>query len=211
MGLAAAGLLAACTEHASLLFPTTANLPEGPRRPDGVAVDLTSEPPPLTDVANVADGVATLRTPLGGEVALVTIRGFFAAMVREDLGAMASLTSPAALVRDTNSATSFRVQNLVQLWRERFQKFDYTELASALVFREADVMTYRPEHLTSLPTNTQQAFAGETMAPTDLVLRVPIITPNVQNERVLGNELVFWLSRQQDRYVVMRIAEVIPM
>ena len=208
MGTALA--LQACTEHASARFPTASKLPEGKRRPDAVAVDLASEPPPWQAVGKSDKGLMTLRTPLGVTVAKRTVKTFIAALVREDMSDMSSLLHPGAQVSNTRSSTRFGTQNLAYLWRRRFQKRKYEQLANRLVYRDADVMTYRGDHIDRLPVNVRLVAASRDMSPGDLVLRVPIATTTVRNQRLLGDELVFWLRRKDDRFVIYHMAEDIP-
>jgi len=214
LALGLAGLLAsltACTEQTLAQFPTQSKLPDEDRRPDGIAVDLSSDPPPLQNEAEADDSIVTLRTPLGTEVALQTVRTFFEAMVVEDVSAMSMLIRANAINEDTRSGSRRRSLSILNLWRDRFRKREYQKLATRLVYREADVMTYRSDQLAALPL----AARLRTPTPTsegsnDLVLRVPIITHTVKNERLLGDEIFFWLERRDDGYVIAQMAENVP-
>jgi hypothetical protein len=203
-------------------------LPEGERRPAGIAVDLSSEPPPWRDRADSSEPIVTLRTPLGSKAAFDTVREFFSALVREDISGMSLLVRASALLDDTRAAHTNKsakpaptrsrarggrrgTHSITTLWRERFRKREYHRLASRLVYREADVTTYRREQLDALPISVRYLGpAHDDVHTTDLVLRVPIITHTVRNERLLGNEIVFWLRRYQDRYLIYRMAEDLP-
>ena len=72
--------------------------------------------------------------------------------------------------------------------------------------------TFRGEELEALPLNVRYlpAVRAEPAQPTDLVLQVPITTHTIKNERLLGDELFFWLRRDGSRYVIYRMAEAIP-
>ncbi len=214
-GLLAALLTTACGPLGSADFPTQSALPDEERRPDGIAVDLASDPPPTRDRAESADELVALRAPLGVDAAHETLRVFFEAMVSEDIAAMSAVLEANAQVQDLRvigtalpAPTSHGIANL---WRQRFRKREYQRFASQLLYREADVITYRSGDLDALPVNVR--YLPEIAAPeaTDVVLRVPIITHTLNNERMLGDELFFWLRRDGSRYVIYRMAEDIPL
>ncbi len=208
--LLAVAVSSGCTEHANARFPTASKLPDGKRRPDAVAVDLASEPPAWQATSESKDGLMTLRTPLGVTVALRTIKAFLSAVVREDMSDMSAVLHPGAQVSNTRTGSKSYAQNMTYMWRRRFQKRKFELLSNRLVYRSADVMTYRPEHLEALPVNVRMVAAKQSMNPGDLLMRVPIATTSVRNQRLLGDEIVFWLRRKGDRFVIYHMAEDVP-
>ncbi len=209
--LAAGTELAACTEQTPAQFPTASELPDDERRPAGIAVDLTSDPPPFRDRAESDEDIVTLRTPLGTKLALRTVRLFFDAMVGEDVSAMSMLIRSNAINEDTRTGSTRRSHSITNMWRERFRKREYQKLAARLIYREADVTTYRSDQLGALPLAVRlRTSTTPHDHANDLVLRVPIITHTVKNERLLGNELFFWLERRGDSFVIARTAETVP-
>src|SRR6185503_3292684 len=100
-----------------------------------------------------------------------------------------------------------RVFDAAAVWRQRFMKQEFQELASELVYREGDVITYHGDQIESLPLAVRYLVPTVQPLPTDLVLEVPIATTSIKNERLLGDELFFWLRREGDRYVIYRMAE----
>lgn len=212
------GLVLATGCGAGAEFPTASELPDEPRRPDGIAVDLSSEPPASRDRADSRDALVTLRTPLSTDVALLAVRQFFEAIVNEDMPSLEKLVVPEALLQDTRVRPTGAgvpaqgaTHGVTSLWRERFNKHEFTGLSPRLLYREGDITTYRKDQLDTLPIAVR--YLGPSRAvvdTTDLVLHVPIVTHTVKNERLLGDELFFWLRRDGDSYVIYRMAEDLP-
>jgi hypothetical protein len=213
LGFGGLGLLVAfvgCSGDGAARFATASSLPAGERRPDGVAVDRVSEPPAFRDEAPSADGIVTLRTPLGLDVATAAVRRFFEAIVDEDAAALANLVRSGAMLHDTRATGQSRTQGLVPLWRLRFNKYDYGQLGSRTIFQESEVKSYRVEELDRLPLEVQHLVRGVSLEPTVVVLRVPIVTATVKNERLFGDEIYFWLRRHDDGYEIYQVAEDVP-
>ncbi len=205
-------LTGACAGAGGADFRTASKLPSGERKPDGVAVDLVSEPPPSGPSGETGDGVVTLRAPLGTTAAMATLASFFDAVLHRDINAMSIVMTSNAIASDTRSYSQNRNINLNYLWRQRFAKYDYALLAGRVVYRESDVRTYHSDDADALPYDLKAAAAGgEPLLPGDLVLRVPIVNHSVKNERMLGDELTFWLRRDESRFLIYRVAEEIPM
>jgi hypothetical protein len=181
------------------------------RRPSGVAVDLSAEPTRVDDRASADDGTVSLRAPLSKRVAYATVQAYFDAIVREDLPGLLVLVREGAQVEDTGASGTRTVHPIATMWRERFNKRDHHELAQALVYREADIVTFRSEEIDGLPVAVRFALPFSDMEPGDLVLQVPIVTPMVRSERYLGSEMYFWLRREEGRYLIVRIAEDLPL
>lgn len=204
-------LLFACETQVPATFPTASAHPDDERRPDGIAVDLTSEPPVGKIEADTAEKVVTLETPLGVDVALRSVRGFFDAVETEDIGAMMRVVHASALLHDTSVGTNRPIHSVTSLWRQRFRKHDFFKLASRLVYREGDVVTYRADSMHLLPITLRDATSGHHTGPTDVVLAVTIVSHSVKSQRVLGDALYFWLRPSGDGYEIYRIAEDVPL
>jgi hypothetical protein len=202
--------LAACSGGDGARFPTASELPSGPRRPGGIAVDLVSEPPTSADLAQADDGIVTLRAPLGTDVALATVRRFFEAVIAEDPVRMSEVMRGSTQVQNTRVGAQVRVSDAIAVWRTRFMKQELGELQAHLVYRESEIVVFRGDQLDALPLSVRYLAPTAPPRPTDLVLEVPIATPTVKNERLLGDEIFFWLRRDGDRYVIYRMAEELP-
>jgi hypothetical protein len=204
-----------CANAAAPRFESATELPDEPRRPDGIAVDLTSEPPAARDEGNSREPYVTLRAPLSVEAAHDTMRAFFHALVREDAAALIEITTPTALSGEMGAKSSNRSDNLVGTWRQRFRKLDYQLLPLTGVYRAVDVRTYRGDQQELLPAVIQSSGAPSAMISrddeerrdTDIILHVPISTHSVKSVRLLPNEMLFWLRREGDHYVIYRVLE----
>jgi hypothetical protein len=201
----------ACGPSARSHLETAAALPNAQRKPDGVALDLMSEPPPVQNRANAREQLVTLRTPLGEAAAHATVRRFFEAVVSENLGELSAIGAPTTLVSDTRGNTLERVHNYGFLWRQRFTKFDYVALDRNALYRESEIESFDVAHPETLPNDIKVASSGEPLAPDDVLLRVRMLGQSTNGVRVFGDTLTFWLRRDDDRYVIYRMAEDVPL
>lgn len=181
-------------------------------------MDLTSSPPPTSDRAWSTDGVVTLRTPLGVDDARDAVRRFFDAIVGEDITSVTNLGSwhpvegdPAldtATVELVGARDQKSEQNLTTLWRERFRKHDYAMLSERAVYRDADMRAFRAFQQDALPVAARYATSARAQIDeSDIILQVPIVTHSIKNERLLPDQVFFWLRRDLDRYVIYRVLE----
>ncbi len=200
-----------CETQVPATFPTAAEHSDDERRPDGIAVDLTSEPPGPKALGHTEDKILTLETPLGVDVALSTVRGFFDSLETEDISTMLQFVESGAMLHDTSPRTNRPVHNVTALWRQRFRKHEYHLLATRLVYREGDITTYRGDQLEMLPISVRYLTPPVHTEPTDIVLRVPIVTHRIKSRRVFGDELFFWLRRVDDKLTIYRVAEDVPL
>lgn len=209
--LAALGAgLVACGPPSVSTFPTATTLPDEPRRPDGVAVDRVPATPSAGTTASSTSHFVALRAPVGDDVALRLVERFFEAVVAEDTAALATLVSSSTTVHDL-TPTGGRVQQAaLQQWRGRFQKYDYLRLTTAAVYRQQDIRTYRGRDMAALPGDVQAAIVGNDGDLESLVVHVGILSPVVDNERLFGDELYFWLERQGDGFRIVKLAEDVP-
>ena len=61
--VARAAMQPSCTRTVAAEFSTASTLPDKDPRPDGIAIDLSSEPPAARDQATVREEIVTLRAP----------------------------------------------------------------------------------------------------------------------------------------------------
>jgi hypothetical protein len=177
------------------------------RRPDGVAIDPVSAPPPPRDHAEAADGLVTLRTPLGVDRAIATVADFFHKIVLADGEGLDAL-----FTRDALAVTSLapgggggQTPPAIQLWQARFRKLDYRRLAGELVYREPELDIYRADD--AREALFPAAIRPDQLGDNDVVVRVPILLPHVGADRLFGDEMILWLRRDGDRYRIYRILE----
>jgi len=215
-------LLSACASTGPAVFPRGVEEEDARRHPDGVAIDPASAPPPARYRATVDEGLVTLRTPLGVDLAIATVETLFRKIVREDTeGLDALFTRDAHVVTSAGGGNPAQMNGATYWWEQRFRRLDYTKLAGEPIYRPSEMEVYRGEDLGAserpsagagdpppapLP-GTGQALRGEALGETDVVIRVTIATPRIGQERLLGDEMVFWLRRDGDVYKVYRTFE----
>jgi hypothetical protein len=180
------------------------------RKPDGVAIDPISAPPAARDHAEAADGLVTLRAPLGVDRAVAAVEELFRKIVVEDGDGLESLFTPNALQVSSASPSAGPGQTpkAVLFWQGRFRKLDYTRLGGEIVYREAELQIFRAEDAVDVPPHP--AIRPEVLAALsgdEVIVRVPILTPRVGADRLFGDELVLWLRRDGDRYRISRVLE----
>jgi len=185
-------------------FVTTSELPERSRRPDGVAVDPKAAPPPAKDVVSTEEGLVTLRAPLGTDRAIETVSMFFRALVAEDMEALQGLFTRDALSVSTGANAS-GAPSAQLFWMQRLRRLDYTKLSGEVVYREPELEIFRAEDAVSITSHP--AINADALGADDVVVRVPIATPRVGVDRLLGDEIVLWLRRDGDRYRIYRLVE----
>lgn len=188
-------------------FPTATEVEAGRRRPDGVAIDPMSSPPPARDEAEATDGLVTLRAPLGMDRAILAVSELFRKIVLEDSEGLEALFTRDALAVTSTSPNAGPAQTpLAALWwQQRFRRLDYTRLAGEPLFRQAELSIYRAED--ALETPPHPAIRLDALNDNDVVIRAPILTTHASTDRLFGNEVIFWLRREGDRYRIYRILE----
>lgn len=201
--LAALAFVAGCA-GASAAYP---DAEKARRRPDGVAIDPISAPPPARSQASTAEGLVTLRTPLGIDRAVATVEELFRKAVVEDGDGLDAL-----FTRDAVSVTSApsnggqsQSPSALLLWQQRFRKLDYTKLAGEPIYREEELTVSRADD-----GGDSLAHPGvrlEDLGEGDVVVRVPILTTHIGAERLFGDEILLWLRRDGDRFRIYRVQE----
>ena len=203
--VAAAALLLGCAGTGG--FATASELDTARRRPDGVAIDPTSSPPPARDQADASEGLLTLRTPLGIDRAIVTVNELFRKIVLEDSEGLEALFTRGAQAVTTTSpnAGPGQTPQATLWWQQRFRRLDYTKLAGETIFREAELEIYRAEDALEAPPHP--AIRIDALDQNDVVIRAPILAAHIGADRLLGDEIIFWLRRENDRYKIYRMLE----
>ncbi len=181
---------------------SASELPEGPRHPDGVAVDPASAEPSARVEAQAHDGIVTLKTPLGTDRALATVEELFRRIVAEDKDKL-----PELFMRDAMSVSPSGGGgvNAINWWTQRFNKLDYLKLAGEPIFRSSDAEVVRGE--AALDAASSPAMRAESLGDDDVVIRAPIITTHAGADRLFGDEIIFWLRRDGDRYKIHKMLE----
>ena len=183
-------------------FATAAELPEGPRRPDGVVVDPSPELPPAVEAAEPSSALVALRPPLPEKAARSVVAAFFRAVVSEDLDALADLTTS-----DASAPNKVRgnAASITDHWRGRMRHFRYRSLAGEVLYQDADIEFYRYDDLETIAVGRPPR--PPEMAQSDLLLRVPMLVVRAGSDRAFGDEIFFLLRREKDRFRIRQIME----
>ncbi len=83
--------------------------------------------------------------------------------------------------------------------------FRYRSLANEVLYQDADVELYRYDDLETFAVGRPQRPAE--MARTDLLLRVPMLVVRAGSDRAFGDDLLFLLRRDKDRFRIRQIME----
>lgn len=196
---AAAFALAALVACGAESLPTATALPDEPRRPDGVVLEPLPAIPDAGDQAT-ANGVVTLRAPLGDEAVHDVVEAYFVAFVRSDGTAMERLLTEDAV--DLGSSGGDR-DSLLQSWRARHAALDYKKLEGTQIADYDRIDRFHYEDLGNPSGEPRPA----NMQPGDLVVRVPILAARVGTERYFGDAIVLLLRRVGGTYKIAGIDE----
>jgi hypothetical protein len=191
VALTLAVLLAGCAGRAPLT--TAVELPSLPRHPDGVMLDPPAAVPVALERAS-ARGVVALREPAGEEDALRAVHDFVQGFVRGDKGAIHQMLADHATQLDSRGFGT--AESLGAFFDLRLRSFDYTKLAGTEVYRADQVEHYAYEELGG---GGGRPRPGE-MREGDVLVRVPILTPRVGNDRLFGDVVVLLLRREEGRF-----------
>jgi hypothetical protein len=199
-----AALLAGCAPRAP--WATASEVPKERRHPDGVVIDPVSAPPPAEDRARAQDGMVTLKTPLGVDRALGTIDELFRRVVDRDGDALEALFAQNSLALGlTPQGMQGQTPSALLWWQNRFRRLDYARLKGEVIYREAELRIFRAEDAAEAPPHP--SIHADAMSEGDMVIEVPILTTHAGADRLFGDEIIFWLRRDKDRYRIYRVLE----
>jgi hypothetical protein len=145
------------------------------------------------------DQLLLLRAPPATELARRAVREFLHAAVNEAMGRLEPLLAAQAFV-DTGSGR----QPARAFWQLRFSQLDYTELRGQLLFRDADLQTFRAEDLTRLTPSRRMAIE---LGEDEVAVRVPIRISWTGRTRLFGDELLFRLQPSGVGFEIAQISE----
>jgi hypothetical protein len=186
-------------------FPTAPEVSGERRRPDGVAIDPASAPPPAMDRATAGDGLVTLRTPLGIDLAVGAVAEFFKRIALEDSEGLGALLTRDALAITPSAGGQGQTPSAGLWWEQRFRRLDYGKLSGEPIYRESEIEIYRAEDV--LEASPHPAVQTQALDENDVIIRVPIVTARVGADRLLGDEIVIWLRRDGARFKIYRLLE----
>lgn len=199
-----AGVLG-CGPSGPALFPTGEDGGRGQRRPDGVVIDPESSPPAARDRASAEDGMVTLRSPLGPEIAIETVRELFRRIVARNTDSLSELFTTNAQPLSGVPGGYGVPERAWDWWLQRTRRLDYTKLAGEVLFRESDIEIFRAADALDAPPHP--AIRTETLDESDVILRVTMLAGTNGTDRYFGDTIVFWLRRDGDSYKIYRQLE----
>ncbi|MEZ4297811.1 MAG: hypothetical protein R3B70_22840 [Polyangiaceae bacterium] len=200
----AAALAMGCAAASPSVFPTGEDGPRV-RRPDGVVIDPESAPPAPKDRAGTDDGMMTLRSPLGPEVAVETVRELFRRVVARDVDDLSELFTHNAQPLSGAPGGYGVPDRAWDWWVQRSRRLDYTKLAGEVLFRESDIEIFRAQDAVDPPPHP--AIRTDALDDSDVILRVTMLAGTSGTDRYFGDTVVFWLRRDGDTYKIYRQLE----
>lgn len=205
IGLTGAFVALGCASTGPALFPTGEDGGARKRRPDGVVIDPESAPPPPRDRASAEDGMVTLRSPLGPEVAIETVRELFRRVVARNTDNLSELFTTNAQPLSAYPGGYGVPDRAWDWWVQRMRRLDYSKLAGEVLFRESDIEIFRASDAIDAPPHP--AIRTETLDESDVILRVTMLAGTNGTDRYFGDTIVFWLRRDGDSYKIYRQLE----
>ena len=164
-----------------------------------MAVDPQAALPAATPAAATEKGLVVLSSPPDPTRARDTVRRFFNAVAREAADDIDRLVGADAWVE-----TGAQRQPVRGFWRARFAQLDYGELGREVVYRDSELETFRPDDLERMGSG-RPSFIETRQG--DLVVRAKIRLSWKGRSRLFGDELVFLLRPDGDRFLIAEIAE----
>jgi hypothetical protein len=173
------------------------NEPE--RRAPGVADVQALVLPAPTRAGSSREQLLLLRAPPATELARSAVREFLRAAVNEAMDRLEPLLAEQAFVDAGGGRQPARA-----FWQLRFAQLDYTELRGQLLFRDADLQTFRAEDLARLPPSRRIALE---LGEDEVAVRVPIRLSWAGRPRLFGDELLFRLQPNGSSFEIAQISE----
>ena len=188
--------LFACAEASDAKPAVTGiEIPEPPRRPDGVVVEPPPAVPEGTDRAP-SSGVVVLREPLGTEAVVAVVRAMFRGFAHEDHDALAALlTADAAPLSMGHGAVHGA---LLDQWSARLRTLNYGLLEGVDVARMDRMEEHTYEELGARGAGERPSV----MRPGDLLVRIPVATPRAGAEPLFGEVVVLVLRREGEGFKI---------
>jgi hypothetical protein len=178
------------------VLPTGAPRPDNPpRRGLGVAVDPELELPAPMSSAISESGLVVLQAPVDVRPALRVVSDFFEAASAESPEMLERLLERTA---HTRASTKARAEAALPAFRRRFDRLDYTTLATELVYRAADVKVH---------TANEGAVRLLPMAPKGDEILVQVFPVGQTAAKLFAGELDFLLKPSSSGYKIAEMVE----
>jgi hypothetical protein len=194
--------VASCQIRSPHNFATASALPSAARKPDGVAVDLRASLLPATSRGSTTMGLAALSEPPDTTGALTVVRSFFGAVSREDLATLRSTLSADASLGPLSGPANAPAE---RQWEQRVHKLDYKAIGPEPVFRESTIEVYGYRDLEL--SEGDRPNRPPSMAPDDVLVRVPIEIRRIGADRLFGDEIIFLVKRVDGAFKIRAMLE----
>ena len=192
----------ACAAPAANFETTDPGAERPPRLAPGVAVDPVLRLPDASARGTSDSPVLVLTAPRRLSVARATVDRFFRALVAESPSDVDLLLSEQAQLDSSSGRQPAR-----SALRSRFLQVDFSPLRGVPLYREQDVEVYRRRELESL--QTERALPPD-LGADQLFVRVRLNVSHAGKNRVLADEMGFFLRPEGDGYRIVSIREDTP-
>ena len=146
-------------------------------------------------------GLVVLQAPPSEYPDQRVVEEFFGAVTARDAERLERLFEPGAKTRTSAQATEV---DAVDFWKSRLSRLDYSRLAGQSIYRRHAVEVYRAEDLRNLGNDRTIPIAP---VNDQLVVRVPLLSPQSDKTRLFGDEMVFLLSHTDSGLLITEIVE----
>jgi hypothetical protein len=201
LGLLSLGAVA-CAAPAARFATTDPNSEPPPRVPPGVAVDPVSRLPGASPRGSSDTSLLVLAAPRRLAAARGTVDRFFRALIAESASDVDALLSEQAQLDAATGRQPAR-----GALRSRFLSLDYTALRGVPLYRESDVEIYRRKDSESL---LAERSLPSDLAADQLFVRVRLSVSHAGKNRLLADEMGFFLRPERDSYRIVSIREDTP-
>ncbi len=186
VGLSLVGFSAWACQRGPIV--TALELPATPRHPDGVVLDTAPAVPVPVERAP-AEGVVALKEPVADGTVRAALGAFFDAFAAHDVDELDRALSRSARHLDAHGGSSFQV--LLDELLRRLRLFEATRV-DAVHIEGIDRFSYRdlgPGGARPRPSD---------MRPEDILVRVHLLLPRPNGERLFGDVVVLLLRWEDD-------------
>ena len=169
------------------------------RRAPGVTASPPFAQPRLVRAGDSRQQWLWLRAPASTETARTAVRDFLRAAVNEAPEQLSALLTPQAYVDTQAGRLPARA-----FWQARLSQLDYTELRGQVLFREAELETFRAEDLLRVPAARRPTLPLDSG---EVAVRVTLHVSWAGRTRLFGDELLFRLQPAGARFAIAEISE----
>ena len=113
------------------------------------------------------------------------------------------LTRDATIVSPATGTPQARLPTAGVFFAQRFRRLDYTKLAGETLYHRSDVVVAHAGDAEAVAERMGMAAPGAG----EMALRVRLVLVRSGTDRVLGDEIIFYLRREGSAYRIARMVE----